>query len=383
MGEADVRVDTAQLLRAFAAHEGDDLWLHFVPDQDSEHVEALVDEAIEQANLEFESGEGAEDGWDAGVDGPWVPPVGPRVYQFCEVRGGTVDAFAHWLDTFRAALRVAGLAGTISVAPEEDHPSYALVSTVPVHQLTAFVAYSLADQPVEPFTWSVAPDVTSRICRHIAKAAVFPNAETYLFARRLMRMAPDTAADALPRVLPRSYRASLTFLRPDPPRVLTHIFLTNGRVTRLVYDPTQGWRDRLATCIDLLTGLPDQTAVGLVEPALGRDWENLGRGPYGLPGTDAAHFRYYAALLPEYVPDARGVMLLTDAHLAKAHDLTSWTITPMGDGRHLVQHDDLAAWYADPDHPDLDLLDRARTDLGDMILTPDVLRRHPEPPSGG
>lgn len=384
MADADVRAQTARLKRAFAAQEGD-LWLQFVPDHDSDQVEAAVAEAIEQANLQFATGEGAEDGWDAGAAGPWVPPTGPRVYQAHEVRGGTIDAFAHWLDTFVGALRAAGLTGTVTVAPKQDHPSYGLANQIPPHQLTAFVAYSLATTPVEPFSWNVAPDVTGRICRHIVRAGDFPDAETYLFARRLTRMAPDAAADALPGILPRSSSAQLTFLRPAPPRVLEHRFQLNGRVTRVVYDPMLAWRDRLAACIDLLTGLPDQTAVGLVEPARSylSGWEAIGRGAYGLPATLAAHFRYHAALLPEYVPDARGVMVLTDAHLAKAHDLTGWTITDLGHGRHLVQHHDLAAWYADPDHPDPALLPQARADLGDMILTADVLRRHPMPPWRG
>ena len=77
-------------------------------------------------------------------------------------------------------------------------------------------------------------------------------------------------------------------------------------------------------------------------------------------------------LLGSYVHDARGVMLLTDEHLARAHDLSEWTVEPVRPGRHLLRARDLTPWLAH-DHPDPAVLQRARADLGDMLLRPEVL----------
>ena len=76
----------------------------------------------------------------------------------------------------------------------------------------------------------------------------------------------------------------------------------------------------------------------------------------------------------EFVLEPSGIQILTDRHLAHAHDLAGWSTTRL-DGDHvLVEAHDLGPWYATPrrqhESPDPDLLDRARRDFGDMILTP-------------
>jgi hypothetical protein len=87
------------------------------------------------------------------------------------------------------------------------------------------------------------------------------------------------------------------------------------------------------------------------------------------PALDSprGYYRFHRHLDHERVPDACGVQLLTEAHLARAHDLSNWTVTPVADGRYLVEARDLAAWYQ-TDQPSEDVVARAREDFGDMIL---------------
>lgn len=297
-------VKTRTILRAWQAGAVP-LWLEFVPDRDDD-VQAIVTDAVERANSEFDTGEGGEAGWDALVGCPSVPPTGPRTYQMHLDKYGEPEALEHWLGTFAQALQAAGLSGTVTAARPERYPSYQLVERLPRHQLTAYVAYTLEQPLVQPFGWSVDDDTTRRMLRHVGQAA-FPGGETFLGLGRVVRTDLDVAIDTLERVLPGRHRGQLTFLRAEPPKVTLHMFQTNGRGSRVVHDPALGWRERLDLCTDLLTGVPDRTSVGLVEPARGylSGWEMIGRS-MGLPGSDAADFRYHADLLPEYVPDARG-----------------------------------------------------------------------------
>jgi hypothetical protein len=69
---------------------------------------------------------------------------------------------------------------------------------------------------------------------------------------------------------------------------------------------------------------------------------------------------------------------LRDAHLERARDLSAWTITSLGHGRHLVEAPDLEPWYAGRT-PEPDVLEQAREDFGPMLLTEQVIEEHPTP----
>ncbi|MGQ1839206.1 hypothetical protein ACT4S2_12190 [Kocuria turfanensis] len=82
------------------------------------------------------------------------------------------------------------------------------------------------------------------------------------------------------------------------------------------------------------------------------------------------------------VADAHGIQLLTDRHLARARDLSDWTITEVVPTRYLVQAKNLEPWYA-TDTPDPELVAQARADFGDMILTPETVPLHKSARWGG
>ncbi len=92
-------------------------------------------------------------------------------------------------------------------------------------------------------------------------------------------------------------------------------------------------------------------------------------------------------LWSSYVADPNPIQVLTDAHLDKAHDLSQrWDVTPITEGRWLVQAKDLTPWFNDINelhaergwqYLDQDLLEQARYDFGDMILTQEVAAAQP------
>ena len=87
----------------------------------------------------------------------------------------------------------------------------------------------------------------------------------------------------------------------------------------------------------------------------------------------------YWYVLNRLVPDVNGIQLVTDAHLARANDLSDWVITSLGDGRHLLAARDLEPWYVDPDTP-TDVVTAARHDFGDMLLTlEDIVEAEADP----
>lgn len=97
-----------------------------------------------------------------------------------------------------------------------------------------------------------------------------------------------------------------------------------------------------------------------------------------MPGPAAYIVAANGHLHERFVPDAHGVQVLTDAHLAHAHDLSDWNLTDLGHGRHLVQASDLSAWYENLT-PDPGTLTKARHDFGDMILTEETIAANPPP----
>lgn len=90
------------------------------------------------------------------------------------------------------------------------------------------------------------------------------------------------------------------------------------------------------------------------------------------------HYDLNRHLWDTRVLDAHGIQLLTSRHLDHAHDLSGWTVTEVAPDGHLVEAADLAPWFAQ-DNPDPNVLDQARADFGDMLLTWDHIIANPGP----
>ena len=110
------------------------------------------------------------------------------------------------------------------------------------------------------------------------------------------------------------------------------------------------------------------------------DWDTL-RYSGKSSGHQPLHqglFLHARHLWQERVYDAAAIQLLTGAHLAHATNLDRWQVTEVAPDRYLVEATDLNPWFAQ-DTPDPHVLQQARDDFGDMILTEDHERTTPGP----
>jgi hypothetical protein len=232
--------------------------------------------------------------------------------------------------------------------------------------------------------WHVPGDATARICEHLATwtepggPAIIVGQDTFSFAVS----DGSTVAGTLLAAASRS-RFGRVFRYVDAEKTARSAWLVaNGEtVLRIIDDRADEWEDRVAELRRGMTALPDILDLAFVRPAGEtpfRTWSDL-EIVQKLPGVTVSDVTYRARhLLSEYVPDAHGMQVLRDEHLAKARDLTGWAVSSLGHGRYLVEAHDLAPWYATP-MPDPEVVERARRDFGDMILTQEVLAAHPVP----
>ncbi|HMJ78912.1 MAG TPA: hypothetical protein VK507_23205 [Iamia sp.] len=157
------------------------------------------------------------------------------------------------------------------------------------------------------------------------------------------------------------------------------VVLRAGMALAQVLGEVEHWTDRVDALRHVVLRRPDLTdiAYARVSPTGLFGWEQQNQ-PAPLPGISSGNLTTHRHLLAQYAPDAHGLQILRGAHLEKARDLSAWTITDLGHGRHLVEATDLEPWYA---HGETDggTLERARRDFGPMILTRDVLAAHPPP----
>jgi hypothetical protein len=161
-------------------------------------------------------------------------------------------------------------------------------------------------------------------------------------------------------------------------RVATISF--GGETMLQAISPDQSWRERIGPLRDAIVALPALTDQAFIRPALRGtvSWRMSIAGAQPLPELGYVNFLENRHLLDWFVPDAHGIQVLRDEHLARAHDLANWNITDLGSGRHLVETTDFEPWYA-TDVPDPDVVEQARHDFGAMILTAEDIATNPPP----
>lgn len=287
----------------------------------------------------------------------------------------TIDDGLEWFELFTATWGDA-FDGKIVGGPRSRPPT--LGSGEP--ELTAFVAYTTCDLTKVPIdqrarSWFV----DDRMTRFIAERAT-----TWAYTRgcRQHLMRDDWEWWVEPIGLDHALALSQGISRYSHCRLIcSHeqlganrdvSMLPQGLVALQVMDPTADWRTRLDSVRAALTWTPPQTDVAFVRHDLGNAplWDS-----YVLPWPHVkeSQLRYSRPLLSSFVPDANGIQLLTDAHLARATDLSDWRISSLPGGRNLVEAKDLEPWYAST-KPNPEALARARVDFGEMILTGELIQ---------
>lgn len=120
----------------------------------------------------------------------------------------------------------------------------------------------------------------------------------------------------------------------------------------------------------------DWVSIAMVSHA---DWSGVlggGEDTY----CDWGAYRMYPGRWDEFTLDPCGIQILTEKHLEKANDLSSWQTTRLDQRHFLVESRELEPWYGRPlrahEGVDPSLLERARAEFGEMILTPAQAETH-------
>lgn len=380
-GRPGVAVAWPAIERAWRKAEFEEIWLHFRPrgrGVGTDNVLADVEAAVAAANAVVDRA-----GWGAEVfaEGVSDSEAGPAVLMS---RAGPEPGVRAWLDAFARQLESVGWSGRVTGAPQTHLPRWLSGEEDLGPQLTAFVAYRtleptrMSDQQRRA-GWDVSAELTARIAAAGVRWGRFTGAEVYLRRNlhRIRTTTPDVAGPLADGVQ-KFGMAEVSYLASTPRRLVTVSLSFQGQGCYAVLDDALPWHDQLDRSVEAMLLLPHDTDLAFVQhsPANTISWSDVNAATPPPPHVREYHLRYNWHLVGRYTPDAHGIQILTDAHLANAHDLADWTIEPLGAGRHLVRARHLAAWYAHPD-PDPYTLTKARSDFGAMILTPETVAANP------
>lgn len=233
----------------------------------------------------------------------------------------------------------------------------------------------------DPDTRRLPPDTRHRLATAASTWLHTPHGHGYLTTAFGPSFLVDPAEDLTDVIDPMLAQRDWCSISVEPPTSawLKRIALDNKGPTGLrISDAALTWNELVTELRDTLLWHPELLDYGFIR-SITSPWSLFRGHDYPMPyDNDLAQpfvwERGYSGLDDRLaynnivVPDAHGIQLLTGAHLAKAHDLTNWTITPVAPDRYLVEAPDLAPWYAQP-FPDQATLDHARADFGDMIIT--------------
>ncbi|MGO4804140.1 hypothetical protein AB4089_03330 [Arthrobacter sp. 2MCAF15] len=377
MPEPGVEVVWGALERAWRKAEYEELWLQFRP-RGSKDVFDAVEASVQAANQDVEDAGWGDDVFTEGVSDSDAGPVALMS------RAGPEEGVRTWLDAFAQHLQALGKSGKVTAAPEAFFPDWLNGEVELPGQLTAFVSYqtndlALLDADEQRRAWHVPAELTAKIADAATAWGRFDGADVYLLRNiHQTRTKNPDVGPALADGVAKFSMARVAFLRSQPRRLIWASQGTLGRACYGVMDDTTSWQGRLAQVVQAMVAFPGDTDLAFVRysNALTIDWDSGGTPP--LPYVEEYQVRYNRHLNGQYIPDAHGLQLLTDAHLAHANDLSDWIIEPLGAGKHLVQAKDLEPWYATID-PDPATLAKARADFGGMLLTPEIIAANPPP----
>ncbi|MEZ0577667.1 hypothetical protein [Nocardioides sp. MH1] len=358
-----VVVDDASLRRAWKRVEGDFLW-EFVPDPERSDLSA-VGEAIMAANALIPYGTGA---WCAP---PLVTERGTAVAEMYAEPDWAEDR--RWFDMAAAALAERGLSGRIVAARSARLPLW-------IEDRRRRFISAMVGLPVDP-AHLVSPDqgrgqlgVSKELVERVAGLAAAwagSGISRHYLIRDLYiaRLGPEDLVEPVVHAAVREGAATTVWMPERGKRFHSLGFSTQGTVVAQVGADDLGWCDQLQDLQGLVRALGPVADVAWLRPAPPlSDWRI---SPQGLSGN----FTQFPQLRTSFVPDAHGIFVLTPEHLAKARDLSDWQLEELGNDRTLVVHKDPGAWFAQKE-PDVEVLAKARADLGPMILTKQDVREH-------
>jgi hypothetical protein len=361
--QARVEVSTSSIERAWEASGYDDFWLTLATDRTD-------DFALLQASVSAADDAAARDGIDlrgysvTPSPGGFAVQIGPALERM-PIRA--------WVQHFTDALQHHGLPGHLGGGIQAQESSILAAGQQPTPTLFARFALPPTVAVLDKARWEVGETQTYQAVRTALDWARSQPGEVIL-TQNLFSVQVEDGIDLqthLERVLRAVGNADVDVADEAAQRA-RHAVLGPWAVA--LFQAIGGsWRDTVEELRDLATRLPpplDLAFVRIAQRGIGGIHALDTVQP--LPGIREHHVRYNQHLLDRYLPDAHGLQIVGDAHLNAAHDLSEWTVTDLGQGRHLVAARDLEPWYS-AGLPDPDTLARARADWAGAILTEDVI----------
>src|SRR5664280_348923 len=262
-----------------------------------------------------------------------------------------------WYLDLAARLEEQGITGKLTALPRTPPPRWALdVPTEPSPR--AHLLYSV-DPAAEKRR--IAPDVRHQIAVDVSGWLQTPGGHGYLGANGpafLIDPSPDLT-DIVDASMGQFASFYLSTGSSDRVRVKSALLQRIPKMGVSIWEPGLEWSEMINQLRQPLLWHPHLLDYGFVRTTLSIWSLGKTRGyplPYDNSGADPFVWeRQYSALDDRLaynsvvVPDAHGIQILTGAHLAKAHDLSRWTIAEVAPDRYLVEAADLSGWYAHPE----------------------------------
>jgi hypothetical protein len=364
-----VDIDFAAIFRRLADDHDDDVYVELLLDGD----DAVSAGSLDAARAARASADAVVKPGSVGTQGPWPGPNGPVILLDA---GDAADRTA-WLTPYAAALEAAGWHGRLSTWTQEWLPRAFGRSTNSL--ITGFVALELRERfEVMAPRWSVDSSVTRAFLADAVEWAGHDDAAAYVALGRLsLRRDRDDAGVLLAEGIELAGFAGVTYVDEAGGRAGRCFASSVGSVVLQRDDSAVQPVDGARAMRELLLRHAEHLDLAFLRVHSGwvHGWVDLDSAQPTLAHIEEYHLRLNRDLWSSYVPDAHGIQVLTDAHLERAADLSSWEVVELPAGRHLVQARDLAPWF-EPGPPPPEVLAVARREFGDMLLTPDHIARH-------
>jgi hypothetical protein len=367
MSDIGVEVDNQSIRKAMSDAGFSDFWIHFRTDNCS------LDEFGQALNV-------ATDPDGTFAEGGFQSPTG-IVFLVSDL-GGPGD-FEDWMPRLVANLEGVGATGRL----EGVKPIY--VGDWPTEDPTpaAFLAWA---EDLEAVTadehrtshWHIPGDVTEKIVDHAAAWTDAGGDRSIVYLGDFpIAVSPDADVVSMMNssLIHNNGTANIRY-QLNKKRGRMASLGPGGDATMQEIGAQVPWQQRLEAAHRALRNIPNQHLdLAFIRPAprWTQSWIQIDMRQK-LPDLREYDIRYNRHLLSRYTPDAHGIQILTDQHLSRARDLSSWNIQEIGHGRYLVEAEDLTPWYS-TSLPDQDVVDQARHDFGDMILTKEVIAANPPP----
>jgi hypothetical protein len=285
----------------------------------------------------------------------------------------SLQSLDHWLQVLHSELQTAGWTGQIKVF-NNDHTPYddprRVVSATVAGTVRRFDELVNASSSDSESGWGCGAATIDDAAERAVAAVLSGDGDIYVRHETTKYLVPQADAPDAFRAALRSARWG-ALIRVGPGGDWTSaVFSALGHMHFERYDPAGGWRAEFEFVRNQLIKHAEVSEYGFVKrltiPSI--LWLDLIDRRPGARSVRGSYPHFVRHLEGSRVPDAFASQLLSDEHVASAHDLGSWRQTELGNGMTLVETEDLLAWH-DRETPEESTIAKARADFGRMILT--------------